>query len=120
MRALDGLDGAALYQRFRELKQEPLRLQIALQAYFAPETGDEARAAYGDYLQKRIRPAVAALTEAEDVEKLEALERLGWLRDEQLDGFLQTAREQRRTASLAWLLQLKRRRGAYHARDFSL
>lgn len=110
----------ALYEQFQTISQAPRRLAIALRGFFDENTPLPHREAYGAYLQKRVRPAAAALMEDEDVDKLELLERLGWLADEQLDGLIQLAREGRRTASLVWLLRLKAERGQYRDRDFSL
>ena len=109
-----------LYEKFCATPQEPQRLAIALRGFFDANTTPAQREAYGAYLQKRIRPAAAALMEDEDVDKLEILERQGWLADGQLDGLIQLARARSRTASLVWLLRLKAERGQYHDRDFSL
>ena len=110
----------ALYEAFRSNPQEPHRLAAALRGFFDETTTSAHRSDYGAYLQKRLRPTVAALMEDEDVEKLDVITRLGWLRDEQLDGLIQLARDNRRTASLVYLLRLKNERGLYHDRDYSL
>ncbi len=109
-----------LYEIFRTNPQEPRRLAAALRGFFDQNVPPAQREAYGAYLKTRIRPAAAALMAEEDVDKLEVLERLGWLADGQLDGLIQLARESRRTASLVWLLRLKAERGQYHDRDFTL
>ena len=109
-----------LYEKFRTTPQAPQRLAIALRGFFDANATPAQREDYGAYLKKRIRPAVAALMEEEDVDKLDLLERQGWLEDGQLDGLIQLAQARSRTASLVWLLRLKAERGQYHDRDFSL
>lgn len=120
MAALSHENPDALYEKFRATSQQPQRLAIALQGYFDENVIPSQREEYGAYLKKRIRPAAAALMEDEDVDKLDVLERQGWLEDGQLDGLIRLARERNRTASLVWLLRLKSERGQYHDRDFSL
>lgn len=113
-------DPEALYETFRTTPQEPQRLTAALRGFFDHSVPVSQREDYGAYLQKRIRPAIAALMSDEDIDKLEILERQGWLEDRHLDGLIQLARERSRTASLVWLLRLKAERGQYHDRDLSL
>lgn len=120
MSALSQASLDELYEKFRATPQEPQRLAIALQGFFDENVMSAQREEYGAYLQKRVRPAAAALMEDEDVDKLDILERQGWLADGQLDGLIQLARARSRTASLVWLLRLKAERGQYRDRDFSL
>lgn len=120
MAALSQASLDELYETFRTTPQVPQRLAIALRGFFDANATPAQREDYGAYLKKRIRPAVAALMEEEDVDKLEILERQGWLADGQLDGLIQLARARSRTASLVWLLRLKAERGQYRDRDFSL
>ena len=58
---------------------------------------------------KRIRPAAEKLIEAEDTVKLERFAGCGWFGGRELDGFIRTARERGKTASLLWLLHCKDR-----------
>lgn len=109
-----------LYQKFSQTRQEPVRLAVALRGFFLKETEQDQRDAYGTYLRGRIRPAVEALIEEEDVEKMQILEELGWLQNPHIEIFIRMAREKKKTASLVWLLQLKARRQAYEEKDFSL
>ena len=66
-----------LYQKFSQTRQEPVRLAVALRGFFLKETEQDQRDAYETYLRGRIRPAVEALIEEEDVEKMQILEELG-------------------------------------------
>lgn len=120
MAALSDTDPEVIYKIFCTTPQEPQRLSAALRGFFDENVPASHREAYGLYLQKRIRPVVVSLMADEEVDKLEVIERLGWLGNDCLDGLIQTARAQNRTASLVWLLQLKARRGQYHERDFQL
>lgn len=109
-----------LYQKFSQTRQEPVRLAVALRGFFLKETEQDQRDAYETYLRGRIRPAVEALIEEEDVEKMQILEELGWFQTPHIEIFIRMAREKKKTASLVWLLQLKARRQAYEEKDFSL
>lgn len=113
-------DIETLYETFRTTPQEPQRLTAALRGFFDNSVPFSHRKDYGAYLQKRIRPTIAALMSEEDIDKLETLERQGWLEDRHLDGLIQLARERSHTASLVWLLRLKAERGQYHDRDLTL
>ena len=65
--------GAQLnFEKFQTVKQEPLRLKIALEDFFS-DPDPLHREVYGQYLQKRIRPAVSALIESEDLDKMNVL-----------------------------------------------
>lgn len=136
----------AVYRKFRETKQERLRLEAALKGFFLEEneteterrrktkrkTGTEReveatqeieterRSEYGRYLKNRIRPAVEKLIGDNEIEKLQVLEEKGFFGERELEGFLKTAREQNRPAVLLWLLRLKNEKYGYRDRDFSL
>lgn len=98
-----------LYRVFRETRQEPLRLAAALEGFFRADVDEVERGIYGTYLRKRIRPAAEKLIETEDTVKLERLAKCGWFGVRELDGFIRTARERGKTASLLWLLHYKDR-----------
>lgn len=98
-----------LYRVFRETRQEPLRLAAALEGFFRADVDEVERGIYGTYLRKRIRPAAEKLIGAEDTVKLERLAKCGWFGVRELDGFIRTARERGKTASLLWLLHYKDR-----------
>lgn len=96
-----------LYRVFRETRQEPLRLAVALEGFFRTDVDEAERGIYRTYLRKRIRPAAEKLIEAEDTMRLERLAKCGWFGVRELDGFIRTAREWGKTASLLWLLHYK-------------
>ena len=103
------------YQQFLELKQEPRRLAIALEEYF---TDEAHRDAYGAYLQRRIRPAAAALMDADDIERLEGLRQ--WFTAPLVDELLQTAIRLRKPAAAVWLLQVKQTQFGFPGHGLSL
>ena len=103
------------YQQFLELKQEPRRLAIALEEYF---TDEAHRDAYGAYLQRRIRPAAAALMDADDIERLEGLRQ--WFTAPLVDELLQTAIRLRKPAAAVWLLQVKQAQFGFPGHGLSL
>lgn len=110
-----------LYDKFCTTQQEPVKLAIALRCFFMEqEVEEEQRSAYGQYLRKRIRPAVEQLIEEEGVGQLAYLEARGWIGEELLEGFIRRARERGKTASLVWLLHLKDEKYGYTDKDFSL
>ena len=65
-----------------------------LRGFFLSEAEEQEKGAYGAYLKSRIRPAVEALIDGDDVEKLEELESLGWLDGKNLDGFIRQVSSQ--------------------------
>lgn len=103
------------YEQFAHLTQEPRRLAIALEEYF---TDEDHRAQYGSYLQRRIRPAAAALIGQEDLERLEALSQ--WFTAPLVDELLETAIVQQKPTALVWLLKYKRDRFGFSGHRFSL
>lgn len=108
-----------LYREFTTNPQAPVKLKTALEGFFL-ET-DEARiTAYGAYLRRRIRPALEALIAENAVEKIETVQRLGWIDANVLDAALRMAREQGKTEILVSLLQMKQDDFGYRDRDFSL
>lgn len=108
----------AVYRRFRETKQERLRLEAALEGFFLEEAGH--REEYGAYLKNRIRPAAEKLMADSELEKLQVLEERGFFGERELEGFLKLARELERPAVLLWLMRLKDEKYGYRDRDFSL
>lgn len=110
-----------LYQIFRETGQEARRLDAALKGFFLEScTENDHTQEYGQYLKRRIRPAVEQLIKEEAIEKIQKLESLGWFHENELEGFIQTASRLEKPTSLMWLLHLKNDKYGYHDRDFSL
>lgn len=106
--------------KFNTSRQEPVRLDIALEEFFRPELESAAKEIYGAYLKRRLRPAAAALIDREDVVRLEALRRQRWLTLPLVDESIDHARRGKRTASLIWLLSVKDKDFGWQDRDFSL
>ena len=76
--------------------------------------------AYGQYLKRRIRPAMEALIWEENVGKMELLESFGWFGAEELENFICTARRERKLESLVWLMRLKDQKYGYKEKKFDL
>ena len=113
-------EAKSLYRKFLQTRQEPVRLAVALRGFFLPQTKEGEKEAYGRYLKSRIRPAMEALIDEDQVEKLEILESLGWLEDKNIDVFIRIARQGQKNAALVWLLHLKKEKYGFKDRDFSL
>lgn len=113
-------EAKSLYKKFTQTRQEPVRLAVALRGFFLPQTGEAEKEAYGNYLKSRIRPAMEALIDEDQVEKLEILEALGWLEGKNIDVFIRIARQAQKKAALVWLLHLKKEKYGFQDRDFSL
>lgn len=111
-----------LYRKFQESGQEKLRLEIALQEFSgeAAEGYQTEQKAYGDYIRRRIRPAVELLMDRGDLEKIEKLAGYGWITEKQLEEFIQKALRQDNRAVLFCLLHLKNRTTGFHDREFLL
>lgn len=110
----------AQLERFQASRQEPVRLAIALEEFLRPGLDEAAQAVYAAYLQRRVRPAVAALVDSEDLSGLEVLRDQGWLDARQLDDGIAHARQTKRTAALIWLLAAKDRDFGWPDRDLTL
>lgn len=110
-----------LYRKFKETGQEKIRLEMALKGFFSQQEEDEQHICeYANYLKKRIRPAMENLIEAEETEKMEQLEALGWFGRKELESFLFTAEKRQKLSALVCLMQIKNRKYGYEDRDFSL
>ena len=84
------------YQKFRQSRQEPLRLAIALDGFF--QDTDPVRQA--------------------DTRRLSRL--APWFTARQTDAFIALAREKQKTAALVWLLRWKGEHYGFPDKDFSL
>ena len=110
-----------LYEIFQTTGQERRKLACALEGFFSEEKGkEEEKLAYGQYLRRRIRPAMETLICEENLLKMELLESEGWFGAEELDLFISMARKKRRLESLVWLMQLKDRKYGYKEKNFNL
>lgn len=107
------------YREFLENPQAPVKLRVALEGYFSdPEPAHHQ--AYGDYLRRRLRPAMEKLIAEDAAERIEILLQQGWVDETQMEQFLLMARQMKKSASLACLLQEKASRFGFCDRDFSL
>lgn len=111
------MDPERRYQKFTSSRQEPLRLSLALEGFFQDSDGNR-REAYGQYLRRRLQPAVSELIRSDDTAGLAALS--DWFTAGQTDSFIALARREGKTAALVWLLRFKGERFGYGDRDFSL
>lgn len=107
-----------LYRKFQTTGQERIRLACALEGFFCGE--NEEKTAYSQYLKRRIRPAMEALIQEENVSKMELLESQDWFGKEELECFISIARKERKLESLVWLMQLKDRKYGYKEKKFDL
>lgn len=110
---------ADFYDTFTASRQEAVRLRIALEA-LPRESDPDRREVYGQYLRRRLRPAVAALVADNDTAGLDYLASLGWLDCAAADEGAALARRTGKSAALVWLLRWKGEHDGYHDRDFSL
>ena len=129
------MDSREAYQKFKESKQEKLRLEIVLQELLKDREdveGPEPEAAlkrgdckafrkeYEDYIKLRIRPAMETLIRGGEVGKIEQLAGYGWIKEEQMEGFLRMALRQDNRAVLLCLLHLKNREFGFRDKVFLL
>lgn len=113
--------GAAVYEKFRESRQEPIRLAAALTGYFEERGVTEVeRKEFENYLRIHIRNAMEALVEEDSPEKMEALAAQGWFAERQLNEFIKTARERQKKQALIWLMRYKDREYGYSRRSYPL
>ena len=109
------------YEKFQTTGQERIRLACALEGFFLTnECEKEKKTAYGQYLKRRIRPAMEALIREENVGKMELLKSFGWFGAEELENFICTARRERKLESLVWLMRLKDQKYGYKEKKFNL
>ncbi len=114
--AQQGLTEEALWEKFNHAAREEVRLAVALEG-FAHSARNEA---YRAYLSRRLRPAVQALLEENQVAELAALEQVVGFTREQVDDFLAQAIQLGRAEAIAWLLGRKTEEYGFRDRDFSL
>lgn len=107
-----------LYQKFRASSQEPVRLELALQVFFLEETTGLPQQEFANYLKRRIRPAAEALIKADDLPKLQKLEKLGWMDAAIVEDCLETAIGLKKIQAFIWLLGLKAEKYGFPDRTF--
>ncbi len=107
------------YREFLENPQAPVKLRLALAGYFS-DSDPAHHQAYGDYLHRRLRPAMEKLIAEDAAERIEILLAQNWADASQMEQFLLLARQMKKPAALACLLQEKASRFGFHDRDFSL
>ena len=111
----------AFYQKFMASRQEPVRLELALQGYFLDEEMPDAqRKAFGDYLRRRIRPAAEALMQRDALPMLQALEAQGWMDAALVEDCLAAAIRLSKTEAFLWLLGVKAEKYGFADRVFGL
>lgn len=111
----------AFYQKFLASRQEPVRLELALQGYFLnEEIPDAQRKVFADYLRRRIRPAAEALMQREELSKLQTLEAQGWMDAALVEDCLRTAIRLKKTEAFIWLLGVKAEKYGFSDRVFDL
>ena len=70
---MGGVIVSGRYEKFLETRQPAVKLSIAAEDYFLPETKEECRKEYGDYLRIRLRPAAELLVRQEKLSCLDGL-----------------------------------------------
>lgn len=108
------------FEKFMTSRQEPLRLSIALEEFTRPDVPEDRRETYGQYLRRRIRPAVMELVRADDARSLRVLAGQGWLDAKTVEDAVALAAREKKTAALVWLLLYKQDAFGFCDRDFSL
>ena len=109
-----------LFQKFKTSSQEPVRLRLALDGFFASDTPQPIREQYEIYLRRRVRPTLEALIAAEDMARLEALEAQGWLDAALTEDGLKFAAKEKKTEPFVWLLRKKAEKYGFSDREFLL
>ena len=109
-----------LFHKFKASTQEPVRLRLALDGFFASDTPQPIREQYEIYLRRRVRPTLEALIAAEDMAHLEALDNLGWLDAALTEDGLKFAAKAKKTEPVVWLLRKKSEKYGFSHREFQL
>ena len=114
-------NGEALFQKFTASKQEPVRLQLALQGYFLTDgITKEQRATFEDYLRRRIRPAAETLIQTDELPKLQVLDAQGWLDASVIEDCMDSAICLKKTEAFIWLLGIKAEKYGFPDKNFDL
>lgn len=106
---MNGAGTGEHYRRFSRTAQAPVKLEAALEGYLELErAGAVDRPEYQEYkayLNFRRRPAGELLTEKEDLDGLERFVQNGWIRKEELSGYLELACRKKKRESQLWFLK---------------
>ena len=108
----------AVFQQFRTVAREQVRLPLAAQAYFSGEASPEQMWELESYLRRRIRSLLELLIYEDEVPKLEAL--ADWLNPGLVEDGLDVAIRQKKAECYVWLLKWKAEHCGFADRDFSL
>ena len=98
------------------------KLEQALEIYFQENTDRESDK-YQEiqkYLKLRIRSVMELLIENEDTERMEQIEKFGWVAGNEEKNVTRCEQEKAKLRSLVWLLHLKDKKYGYPKKDFSL
>lgn len=106
-------------ETFLSTKQEKVKLNIALSAFFETEDA-EWKERCRAYLKKRFRPAMSELIRRGDVLHIHALAQEGWMTKDTMDSFIREAAETGQPEVCALLLSLKKELFGFHDREFIL
>ena len=106
------------YEKFLNSKQPAVKLSIAAEDYFQPETDQSYRRAYGDYLRLRLRPAAELLVRQENLSSLEGLWELQCFSESLLNDLLALSSREQKNASYIWLLGKKRESFGFSPRTY--
>lgn len=114
-------NGNALYQKFKTSAQPAVRLELALRGFFGEnELTDSQREAFGAYLKLRIRPAAEVLIREDELDKLQALEAMGWIDGAVTEDCLNIAIRLKKPQAFIWLLGVKTEKYGFQDRNFDL
>lgn len=110
----------ALFHSFETTRQEPVRLNLALQLFFRGDASPEQTQKLEAYLKRRIRSALEVLLREDDLPGLKRLASAGWLNEGLVEDGLKMAISLKKTEGYVWFLRLKAEKYGFRDRDFSL
>ena len=106
------------YEKFLESKQPAVKLSIAAEDYFLPETREDQRKEYENYLRIRLRPAAELLVRQEKLSSLEGLWNLQCFSESLLNELLLLSSREQKNVSYVWLLGKKRESFGFSPRTY--
>lgn len=108
----------ALYQKFLSSQQAAVRLELALNGFFAEDRFlPHQRQAFADYLKLRILPALRSMIDGEDVDRIRQADDLGWLSASVAEEGLLYAIRQQKSQCFLCLLQIKAEKYGFQDRN---